>query len=175
MGAGKENLKRLVERVLPAETAYAHCDIPCGIYDPHLAQVAAHTVIRMVTLMDELTGKTPADPSPEQRAHYAHDMARYVETKEKHAEIAKHEIRILWGDYFKPEHAESFPELNGLVWDVMKLGSQAKQTADLQVGEKLLEAVNQIAEIFWQTKGVKTVRAGSFYPTEREMVYPVVG
>ncbi len=174
MEYGKERLMRVLDRVLPAETVYAHCDIPCGIYDPHLAQLAAHTVIRMVTLTEDLTGRTQANPNPEQLEHYAHDLARYTEIKEKHAEICKHEIRILWGDYFKPEHVEKFPEIHDLVWKVMQLGSKGKQSVDLKVAEDLLDTVNKIAEIFWKTKDVETVRAKSYYPTEREMVYPKI-
>ncbi len=172
MVRGKEKFMRIVEKVLPAETAYAHCDIPCGIYDPHLAQLAAHTVIRMVLLTEDLTSKTKKDLNPEQLEHYVHDIGRYTEIKEKHAEICKHEIRILWGDYFKPEHVEKFPELHNLVWKVMRLGSKSKQNVDLKVAEELLDTVNKIAEIFWKTKDVTPVRVKSYYPTEREMVYP---
>lgn len=175
MRVGRERLIRVLERLLPAETAYAHCDIPCGIYDPHLAQLAAHTVIRMVTLIEDLAWKTPGSPNPEQLEHYVHDIARHVEIKEKYAEICKHEIRILWGDYFKPEHVERFPELHELVWKVMQLGSKSKQTVDKQVAEDLLERVNEVAEIFWKTKEVEPVRTDSFYPTQGEMVYPRIG
>ncbi|MEE9592802.1 MAG: superoxide dismutase, Ni, partial [Thermoplasmata archaeon] len=106
---------------------------------------------------------------------YAHAIARYVEIKEKHAEICKHEVRILWGDYFKPDHAKAYPDLHDLVWKVMMLGSQSKQTTDLQIGDQLLDTVNQIAEIFWKTKDVTPVRTPSHYPTGREMVVPAAG
>ncbi len=152
---------RLIDRIKPAEIAYAHCDIPCGIYDPHLAQMAAHTVIRMVTLINEA-------------GNDAHKIARLTAVKEQHAEICKHEVGIIWGDYFKPEHVEKFPELHETVWKIMKLASKAKQEVDLQVSEELLEAVNKFAEIFWKTKGAGTVRVKSFYPTEREMVHPKI-
>ncbi len=175
MEIGSKIVRRILERILPEETAYAHCDIPCGIYDPHYAQLAAHTVIRMDTLIGELTEKGKESPTPEEMEQYAHGIARYTEIKEKHAEICKHEVRILWGDYFKPDHAEAFPGLHDLVWHVMILGSKSKQTTDLQVGEDLLDAVNRIAEIFWKTKDVTPVRTGSHYPTGREMVLPPAG
>ncbi len=173
METRRKIVTRILERILPEETAYAHCDIPCGIYDPHYAQLAAHTVIRMDTLIGELTEKGRGTPT--EMDQYAHGIARYTEIKEKHAEICKHEVRILWGDYFKPDHAEAFPDLHDLVWKVMMLGSQSKQTTDLQVGEDLLDTVNRIAEIFWKTKNVTPVRTGSHYPTEREMVVPTAG
>src|SRR3989338_8993937 len=103
----------LLDKLTPAETVHAHCDIPCGIYDPHLAQMAAHTVIRMTILISE-TADT-------------HKIARLTAVKEEHAELCKKEIRILWGDYFKHEHVEKYPELHELVWVAMKLASQARQ------------------------------------------------
>ena len=165
-----EKIKKLFE----PKIAYAHCDIPCGIYDPHLAQVAAHTVVRMGMLIDELTAKMNANPNPsvEDRRDFVHKLSRYTEIKEHHAEIAKHEVRILWGDYFKPELVQKYSELHDLVWKVMKAGSKAKQEANLKTAEELLESVEKIAEIFWKTKNIEPVKRKSFYITERTLVYP---
>src|SRR3990172_4742170 len=154
-------LFKMLDKIKPAKVAYAHCDIPCGIYDPHQAQVAEHTVIGMIKLLNEL----PKEQTPET----AFKLARYTAVKEQHAEICKHEVRIIWGDYFKPEHLEKFPELHELVWKIMKGASKAKQEINLPAAEDLLENINKFAEIFWKTKGVETVRAKSFYPTEREI------
>ena len=162
----------LMEKIKPAPIAYAHCDIPCGIYDPHLAQMAAHTVIRMNSLINELVSKMPANPTIEERRDFVHKLARYTHTKEEHAEKVKQEVRILWGDYFKPEHVKQFPELHELVWKAMKLGSQARQEVNLKASEDLLETVNKIAEIFWRTKDKKTFRVKAPYPTEKETVFP---
>src|SRR3990172_12205874 len=92
----------LVNRILLAEDAYAHCDIPCGIYDPHYAQVAALTVIRMNQLIEALEA-----PAMEKAARdkYMHNLARYTATKEHHAELVKHEVRIIRGDFFKPDNS----------------------------------------------------------------------
>ena len=165
-------LFQMIEKIMPAKVAYAHCDIPCGIYDPHHAQMATHTVIRMVDLINELPTLT-VELKPEQRQEILHKLDRYIAVKEQHAEICKHEVRIIWGDYFKPEHVQKFPELHELVWKIMKLASKARQEVNLQASEELLEAANKFAEIFWKTKGKETVRVkATFYPTEREMVYP---
>ncbi|MBS3053148.1 MAG: superoxide dismutase, Ni [Candidatus Aenigmarchaeota archaeon] len=164
-----------INRILPAKPVYAHCDIPCGIYDPHLAQMAAHTVIRMNTLIGELQkehGKDHKDHNHNHMQEHVHKMARYTLVKEEHAELCKKEIRILWGDYFKPEHADKHPELHELVWNVMKQASKARQEINMQAAEDLLETVNKIAEIFWETKGVKTSRVKAPYPTGREIVVP---
>lgn len=167
-------LLRASDRMVPARIAYAHCDIPCGIYDPHHAQMAAHTVIRMNMLINDLPKPTTGD-SPAQRQEYEHKIARYTATKEQHAELAKHEVRILWGDYFKPEHVQKYPELHDLVWKVLKAGSKARQEVSMPAAEDLLKATNEIAKIFWDTKGVPTVRGKAPYPTDREIVVPKIG
>lgn len=167
------SILKVADRISPAKIACAHCDIPCGIYDPHTAQLAAHTVIRMVHLINDLPTLS-ANATPAQMQEYHNKYSRYTQVKEQHAEICKHEIRVLWGDYFKPEHVQNFPELHELVWKALKLASKAKQEVNMAASEDLLKAVEQIAEIFWKTKNVETVRTKSFYPTEREMVYPKV-
>lgn len=149
-----------IDKIYPAKIVHAHCDIPCGIYDPHIAQMAAHTVIRMVELINDAKGD-------------AHKIARFTAVKEHHAELCKSEIRILWGDYFKPEHAKKYPELHELVWNVMKLGSKARQEVNLEAAEELLEVINKIAEIFWTTKEMGTARFKAPWPTARETVYPI--
>ncbi len=166
-------LLQTLDRAFPARVAHAHCDIPCGIYDPHQAQVAAHTVIRMISLIDELP-KPGASDSAAQREEYEHKLARYTAVKEEHAELCKHEVRILWGDYFKPEHVQKHPELHDLVWRVMKAGSKARQETDLKSAEELLKAVNEIARVFWETKGIGTASAKAPYPTNRETVVPTL-
>jgi len=160
-----------MDRVSPAPVADAHCDIPCGIYDPHHAQLAAHTVIRMNMLINDLPKPFPGD-SAAQVEEYTHKLARYTATKEQHAEIYKQEIRVLWGDYFKPEHAQKFPELHDLVWKALKAASKGRQEVNLAAAEDMLKQANEIAKIFWSTKGVATYTAKAPYPTARETVYP---
>ncbi|MBA2448196.1 MAG: superoxide dismutase, Ni [Chloroflexi bacterium] len=158
------------ERIFPAEEASAHCDIPCAIYDPHAAQVAALTVIRMYQLMKDLP-----DPGndAESRAKYVNSMTRYVTVKEEHAQLCKEQVLILWTDYFKPEHLEKFPELHDTVWQTTKLCSKVKQTIDMQAAQQLLDSVNRIAEWFWQSKGQQTRRQPSMQQAGGEFVSPV--
>jgi nickel superoxide dismutase len=145
------------------EEAKAHCDIPCGIYDPISAQINALTVVRMIDLMHELTGSGLT---------FDNSMSRYVAVKEEHAENTKHEIRVIWGDYIKAQHVEQHSNLPDLVHTIMQLGSKSRQTADRETAVQLVDAVNQFAEIFWQTKGVATKRANAPYAPALEMVYP---
>lgn len=140
-------------------SVYAHCDIPCGIYDPHGAQIAALTVVRMMDLLDKAKGDS-------------HATARLVRVKEEHAERCKHEIRVIWGDYMKDPKTGANPETSELVHKVMQLGSQAKQSADRSVALELLTAVNEFSDIFWQSKGVKTKRVKAPYEPGEEVVYP---
>lgn len=146
-------------KILPQRIAYAHCDIPCGIYDPHNAQMAAHTVIRMTSLISEAKGDV-------------HKIARLTKVKEDHAELVKHDIGVIWWDYFKEEHLKEYPDLHLLVYEIMKLASKARQEIDLDSANELLSKVQEFAEIFWKTKGRETVRVKSGYPTEGEIVLP---
>ena len=162
---------RLLDRFSPPETVHAHCDIPCGIYDPHLAQIAAHTVIRMHQLIADLS--TPAsDASAEERAAYVNSLARYITVKEEHAELCKHEVRIIWGDYFKPEHLEKHGQLHSVVWNIMKLGSKVRQTIDMDAAQQLLAEVQKFAEAFWDTKGASVTKQPSRQAVGGETVYP---
>ena len=157
-------LLRLLDRVSDPEKVSAHCDIPCGIYDPHAAQVAALTVLRMDQLVKALD-RGNADQA-------AMQIARYTLTKEQHAEICKRELDILWHDYFRPEHLEKYPDLHTKFWMADKLASRNKQSIDEGAANELLNAVNEIAEIFWATKNVATRRGPSNQTAGGEFVYP---
>lgn len=147
-------------------TAMAHCDIPCKIYDPSSAQIAALTMVRMVDLLLELEQQQPLNF--EQQA----TMVRLVSEKEAQGIKLKEEIRIIWGDYIKQPQLQQFPQIPELVHDIMLATSAAKQKIDKSLTISLLEKVNQFAEIFWQTKGVATYRAVCPYPPSQEVVYP---
>ena len=141
-------------KFLPAKLVFAHCDIPCGIYDPHAAQLAAKTVLKMVQKINEEPLPENGEPEAikESVIKYENAMSRYVLTKEQHAEICKKEILILWTDYFKAEHLEKFPDLHDLVWKTAKLCSDNKRAVDEAKANELIEAVDKIADIFNQTK-----------------------
>ena len=162
---------KTIDKIFPPRPVYAHCDIPCGIYDPYQAQVAAHTVIRMVNLLDEVNASSP-EPDFDERKRIISRVARLTSVKEEHAEMVKREVRIIWGDYFKPEHAEKFPNLHQLVFDIMRLASKARQEVNLEASRQLLSKVQDLAEIFWKTKDKEPVRVKSTYPTEGELVLP---
>ena len=157
-------LLRLLDRVSAPGKVSAHCDIPCGIYDPHAAQVAALTVLRMDQLVKALD-RGNAD-------QVAMQIGRYTLTKEQHAEICKRELNILWHDYFRPEHLEKYPDLHTKFWMADKLASRNKQSIDEGAANELLNAVNEIAEIFWATKNVATRRGPSNQTAGGEFVYP---
>jgi nickel superoxide dismutase len=162
-----------LDRVAPPAVASAHCDIPCGIYDPHAAQIAALTVVRMVQLIQALQ-KPDAGASKEEWDTYTMQISRYSTVKEEHAKIAEHEIVILWTDYFKPEHLAKHSDLHDVVWKAAKLTSTVKQQINMDAAQQLLAATQHIAEIFWDTKGVQTKRQASNQgQAGGELVYPV--
>lgn len=161
------NFLNSLDRRFGFERARAHCDIPCGIYDPITAQIPALTVVRMIDLMSDLEGK-----GGEKGKEYNNTFSRYVTVKEEHAEKAKHEIRVIFGDYIKAQHVEQFPELPALTHKILQAGSKVRQTTDRQAAVDFVEAINQFAEIFWTTKNVKTKRAKAPYAPALELVYP---
>ena len=162
---------RGLDRVSAPAAVEAHCDIPCGIYDPHQAQLAALTVVRMNQLIDALE-LPPADDKAG-RAKYANSISRYVTVKEEHAEIVKKEVRVIWGDYFKPEHLEKNKDLHTNVWNILKLASKCRQEVNMDAAQELLASVQKFAEAFWDSKGAKTHRQASKQGAAGgELVYP---
>ena len=131
----------LISKVLPLNIAYAHCDVPCGIYDPKPAQIAASTVLRMVQKINGL----PKDNLTVQDRNL---FVRMVWTKEEHARKCKEELLILWTDYFKPEHLEMFQNLHETFWKAAKLCSKNKQEVNLKVALELVKTVDEITAIF---------------------------
>jgi nickel superoxide dismutase len=160
-------LIQTIDRFRPFPKAKAHCDVPCGIYDPITAQINALTVVRMMDLMAGL-----AEGDEKAIVDFHNSISRYVAVKEDHAEKAKHDIRVIWGDFIKDTHVEKYPELPGLVHKIMQLGSKSRQTADRANGLAFVEAINQFAEIFWAIKDIKTKKAKAPYAPGLEMIYP---
>lgn len=163
------NVLRFIDKLFPPQVAYAHCDVPCGIYDPHEAQMAAHTIIRMTSLINELKA-TSDNPEFDERKKIISQIARLTKVKEDHAELLKQQVRVIWGDYFKPEHIEKNKDLHDLVFKIMKQASKVRQEVNLEEAKALLESVQKFAEIFWETKERKSVRVKSGYPTEGEII-----
>ncbi len=160
------NLIKVVDKAVGLPTAAAHCDIPCKIYDPSTAIIAALSVVRLMDIMAENADKGGLEGQ--------NTIARCVMRKEEEAEKVKHEIRIIWGDYFKAPQFEKHPNTNELVHKIMLTGSACKQGADRAKGVELVELVNQFAEAFWDTKDVKTERKTCPYPPSLDVVYPVL-
>ena len=119
-------------------TVHAHCDLPCGVYDPAQARIEAQSV---KACMEKYHASD--DPVFQQRA---------VQIKEERADLVKHHLWVLWTDYFKPEHAESYPGLHQLFWDATKAAGAAKKSLDPADGQKVIDLVDQIAAIFAETK-----------------------
>ncbi len=156
-------LTSLLSKFLPQIEAFAHCDIPCGIYDPTPMQIAAHTVIRMTSLLIDREKE-------EDTVLREHHVARIAHVKEEHGHAVEHEIGTLKNDYFKKEHKDAYPELKGLMQDAIALSVKTRQGIDMDAAKELLEKVLQISEIFYKSKNVTPVRVKSLYPTEGEIV-----
>jgi nickel superoxide dismutase len=155
-------LNFILQKLLPEKIVYAHCDIPCGIYDPHQAQLAAHTIIRMTQLLGEVKrdNETKAE----------HDVARITHVKEEHSSVLEEELDTLRNDYFKEEHFKEYSNLNDLFIQALKSCAKARQNVDMASAQETLAKVQEIAEIFFKTKGVQPVRVKTVYPTNGEIV-----
>lgn len=124
-------------KLFSIKPVYAHCDLPCGVYDPAQARIEAvsvHEILKKYSGLDE------------------QNKIRAIIIKEERAELVKHHLLVLWADYFKPEHLEKYPDLHNMFWMAIKQASNCKHHLDPEEGQKLVEQIDAIAEIFWETK-----------------------
>jgi nickel superoxide dismutase len=127
-----------MDRVSPPATVHAHCDLPCGVYDPAQARIEAESVkgcMEKFNASDDNVFKT-----------------RAVMIKEQRAELVKHHLWVLWTDYFKPNHLDAYPQLHDLFWKATKAAGEVKKTNDTAVADDLLGQIAEIDRIFWETK-----------------------
>jgi nickel superoxide dismutase len=132
---------RLLARLLePRATAHAHCDLPCGVYDPAQARIEAESV---KGICEKYQQNTDSD-----------FRTRCLIIKEERSDLVKHHLWVLWTDYFKPPHFEKYPQLNQLFNDATKMAGSAgtKGHADVATADALLAKIDEIAKIFWETK-----------------------
>lgn len=124
-------------KLFSIKPVHAHCDLPCGVYDPVQAEVEAKSVYAIMTKYADLS---------------AEDKQRAIIIKEQRAELVKHHLWVLWTDYFKPEHLEKHPELHDLFWRATKQAGATKKTVDPAEGKKLLGLIGEISTIFAATR-----------------------
>jgi nickel superoxide dismutase len=135
-------LLRLLPRLLaPTIEVHAHCDLPCGVYDPAQARIEAQSV---KAIAEKMAGNS--DPVFQTRA---------IIIKEERSDLVKHHLWVLWTDYFKPPHFEKYPHLHELFNKATKLaggGGGTKASSDVEIADQLLAAIDEISDIFWETK-----------------------
>jgi len=122
----------------PRRTVHAHCALPWGVYDPAQARIEAEPV--------------KACQEKYQGSDDAIFQERAITIKEERADLVKHHLWVLWTDYFKPEHVEKYPDLHDKFWKATKLAGDSKRSLDPAQGQQLLDAIDDIAKIFWETK-----------------------
>jgi nickel superoxide dismutase len=128
----------IIDRFSPPEQVHAHCDLPCGVYDPAQARVEAESV----KAIQEKYGASDDEAF----------KTRALAIKEERADLVKHHLWVLWTDYFKPPHLEKYPQLHQLFWDATKAAGATKGSVDPATGQKLLDQIAEIDKIFWETK-----------------------
>ena len=145
-------MRRIIDTLIDnAPAAEAHCDGPCGVYDPASARIAAEAGLSMTKKILALTPPDAGDSAA--WAAYNNTMSRYIAIKEEQTHLAKEELLVLWTDYFKPQHLEAYPNLHDTFWKAAKLCSSVKVEVNLAHAEELMDAIKEIHEIFWATKG----------------------
>ena len=136
-----DRLKRLLA---PTITARAHCDLPCGVYDPEQARIEAESVYKIIEKMGANSDSA--------------FTTRAIHIKEERAELVKHHLDVLWHDYFKPEHLEAVPNLHEMFWNATKAASKAKASVDPADGKALLAAIDEIDAAWKKTGGPDKTR-----------------
>tara|TARA_S200000501_G_C20767776_1_gene719115 strand:- start:294 stop:761 length:468 start_codon:yes stop_codon:yes gene_type:complete len=152
--------------MLKIQKVNAHCDIPCKIYDPYIAQFSALSIIRFIDLIAEVEDSSNKNAQAQ--------VSRLISQKEMHAQMAKNEITVMWGDYFKEPQISKFPEIHNLVHSIMLLGSKCKQEINRSSAENFLESINKFTEIFWATKDIKTAKFIAPYPPNLPITCPIL-
>src|SRR5215468_9062685 len=137
------------------EVVEAHCDGPCGVYDPAQARIEAESVLQLTKKILDL--KAPEGGDQKASLAYQNTLTRFIAIKEERAELAKHHLIVLWTDYFKPPHLEKYPDLHDLFWKSAKLCSSVKQEVSLEHAQELMDNIKRIHEIFWETKNKDVV------------------
>lgn len=138
--------RTLVRLLAPSRVVHAHCDLPCGVYDPAQARIEAESVQKIQEkYQDAESQKKPSETAEEFKQ-------RAIQIKEQRAELVKHHLWVLWTDYFKPNHLEKYPDLHELFWKATKAAGDAKKAVDPKQGQELLDLINEIDKIFWETK-----------------------
>ena len=122
----------------PSRIVDAHCDIPCGVYDPEQARIEAESCLRIIEKHDASDDKL--------------FRARCIHVKEERAELVKHHLDVLWHDYFKPEHLEKVPNLHELFWNATKQVSKVKASTDAADSQKLLDLIDEV-DAAWKATG----------------------
>lgn len=137
-------LLALADRAREPRTVHAHCDIPCGVYDPEQARIEAESCYKIIQKYNDSD-----DPV---------FKARCITVKEERADLAKEHIYVLWSDHFKPPHLEQFPDLHDVFWQAAKQCSEVKRSMDADVAKKLLDLIDQIDEMWKKTGGLENTR-----------------
>ncbi|MEO0539065.1 MAG: superoxide dismutase, Ni [Cyanobacteria bacterium P01_A01_bin.123] len=139
-----------LQEIFPAPEVHAHCDGPCGVYDPSAARITAEAVLSMTKKILALEAPNASDKAA--YIAYENTLSRYIAIKEEQAQKTKDDLLILWTDYFKPVHLEKYPDLHDTFWKAAKLCSACKVEVSVEHSQELMAAVQKIHTMFWATK-----------------------
>jgi nickel superoxide dismutase len=137
----------LLEALLkPRRVVHALCDLPCGVYDPAQARIEAESIMAIQERYQDAENKKSPNETAEEY------QGRCLLIKEERANLVKEHLWVLWTDYFKPNHLDKYPQLHELFWKATKAAGDAKRSVDPKQGQELLDSIEEISKIFWETK-----------------------
>jgi len=137
-------MSRLSDILVPKTTVHAHCDLPCGVYDPEQARIEAESVYKIIEKMGGNSDTT--------------FTTRAIAIKEERADLVKHHLDVLWHDYFKQEHLEKVPNLHEMFWNTTKQVSKVKASTDIADARKLLDMIDEVDAAWRATGGAEKTR-----------------
>ena len=130
--------------LMPQQFLYAHCQIPCGIYNDYARVQSmledAATIEKSIKLIIELSGKSDAQSQ--------NQLVRWVMNKEKHAQ----NIISTISDYFltqrvKPnqkDYAERLIKHHTVIISAM----EAKQNTDMKYAKALKDSIEALSPYY---------------------------
>ena len=137
-------MSRLTNWLAPRTVVRAHCDLPCGVYDPEQARIEAESCYKIIEKYAASSDNT--------------FKARAIHIKEERAELVKHHLDVLWHDYFKPEHLQQYPDLHETFWTATKQASKMRHSLDPDAARELLSMIDTIDEMWKGTGGLEKTR-----------------
>ncbi|MCB0326799.1 MAG: hypothetical protein KDD52_04185 [Bdellovibrionales bacterium] len=126
---------------------WAHCQVPCGIYDDHMR---IHMIEEHIDTIEKAQSQIQA--SSRKKHLDQHQMIRWIQTKEDHSS----QIQEIVSQYFLTQRIKrdmkGYAELLELSHQLLVAAMKAKQTIDSQAVQDLRKALGRFETLYEQAK-----------------------